>query len=402
MIRRWLVPIALVALSSCGLGGPDDPQVTLPGTAAPFLGVTGRNVMNIHVGPTAVCGKPGYQNEPCTTVTVCVPGTQQCQTISDILVDTGSVGLRVFASVLSVSLPAVTSGGATLAECAQFGTGSDWGPIVTAGVVLAQEPAVNVPIQIISKGFAPTPSGCGDADPDPSHAGFNGILGVGPFTNDCGRGCAAGQGNGIYYGCTGASCSPTAVSLTQQLQNPIAYLPVDNNGILLALPQVGLHGAQSLDGVLVLGIGTQPNNQPQGVQSNSVDPNGNFTTQFQGNAYPGSFIDSGSNGLFFPNDFGLQQCSASGGAPSFYCPPSIQVLTATNLAYRNGGQAAVPFQVANAEGLLGTGNSALEDLGGQGGLGVFDWGLPFFYGRAVFEGITGTRSGLGTGPYWAY
>jgi hypothetical protein len=40
-----------------------------------------------------------------TTVTICVPGTTTCQTIDNIQVDTGSYGLRVLASVLTLSLP---------------------------------------------------------------------------------------------------------------------------------------------------------------------------------------------------------------------------------------------------------------------------------------------------------
>jgi hypothetical protein len=34
---------------------------------------------------------------------------------------------------------------------------------------------------------------------------------------------------------------------------------------------------------------------------------------------------------------------------------------------------------------------------------VFDMGMPFFYGRHVYYGITGTASaGGGTGPYVAF
>jgi hypothetical protein len=48
-----------------------------------------------------------YFNGAFTSVTVCAPGTSSCQTIDGILVDTGSTGLRVLASSMTLSLPQV-------------------------------------------------------------------------------------------------------------------------------------------------------------------------------------------------------------------------------------------------------------------------------------------------------
>ena len=84
-----------------------------------------------------------YLNKPCVSVTVCTPGTSTCQAIDDILLDTGSYGLRLFKQVLNVSLVQATSGSGSLAECVQFGDGSsDWGPVQIASVILGNEPAV--------------------------------------------------------------------------------------------------------------------------------------------------------------------------------------------------------------------------------------------------------------------
>jgi hypothetical protein len=40
-----------------------------------------------------------------TSVTICVPGQSSCQTIGGVLVDTGSSGLRLLGSAVSLTLP---------------------------------------------------------------------------------------------------------------------------------------------------------------------------------------------------------------------------------------------------------------------------------------------------------
>ena len=83
----------------------------------------------------------------------------------------------------------------------------------------------------------------------------------------------------------------------------------------------------------------------------------------------------------------------------FYCPPNPVNLSAT-LSGASGGEAVVPFQVANTQLLVNTRNSAFNNLGGD--FSTFDWGLPFFLGRTVFVGIEGQSSSLGTGPFFAF
>jgi hypothetical protein len=48
----------------------------------------------------------------------------------------------------------------------------------------------------------------------------------------------------------------------------------------------------------------------------------------------------------------------------FYCPPSAVNLSGTVIG-ANGRQIAVPFQVANTESLVQTGNAAFSNLGGD-------------------------------------
>jgi hypothetical protein len=346
-----------------------------------------------------------YPNKPCVSVTVCTPGTATCQTINDILLDTGSYGLRIFNQALTVPLTQVTVPSGNLATCAQFGDlSSDWGPVQSADIILGGEPAVRVPIQVINAGFGTVPAGCvqtgGSLDRSPADAQFNGILGVGLFAEDCGSGCVNSTSNGVYFACTGTSCSGSTAPLASQVQNPVALLPPpDNNGVLVQLPSVPLIGAASVNGQLVLGINTQANNVPSGVTAYPASPStGNFITVFNGTTFSNSFIDSGSNGRFF-SDSSLPVCSGS-----WYCPPTIQSLSAITEGFTGTPSASVPFQIGNATSLFSSGNNVFIQLGGSlPALGGFDWGLPFFLGRSVFVGIDGrTATGLGTGPFWAY
>ena len=342
-----------------------------------------------------------YPNKPCVSITVCSPGTSTCQTINDILLDTGASGLRIFKSLLTeVSLTQVTSGSGSLTECIQYADGSaEWGPVQIADVILGNEPAVTVPIQVIDSTFGTVPSACGNPDTTPAATGFNGILGVGLFAEDCGSGCASITKNEWYYACSGSTCIATTAPLSNQVQNPVSLLPVDNNGVMLQLPSVPLGGTVSVNGSLILGIGTRSNNTPSGVTMYPASSSGEFTTVFNSKTYSQSFIDSGSNGLFFDaSSISTLPTCASG----WFCPSSTQSLSATNEGYAGSPSGSVSFQIGNASSLFNSSNNVFIELGAPFPGTSFDWGLPFFLGRTMYVGIEGKTSSLGTGPYWAY
>jgi hypothetical protein len=367
------------------------------------VGTSLANVMSISVNGS-LCSSAtsiNYLNKPCVSVTICNPGTAICQTVNDILLDTGSYGLRIFKQATTgLALPQVTSGSGSLAGCVQFVDGTSlWGPIQTADVQLANEPAVKIPIQVIDASFATRPSSCANAAADPLSAGFTGILGVGTFNEDCGAGCVGSTANGIYFQCTGSSCRGAAVSLADQVQNPVAHLPNDNNGVVVQLPAVPLGGVPSASGTLVLGIGTQSNNGTVPSTVLPTDLNGDFLTTFQGANVTG-FLDTGSNGLFFPNiNSALPICFSPDA--EWYCPPVTRALLATTVgAFASSGPTA-SFNVGNFTSLMNSPNNVFSELAGPSAVS-FDWGLPFFMGRNVFLGLEG-KSGLGsTGPYVAY
>ncbi len=270
-----------------------------------------------------------WPNKPCVSVKVCDPADpSDCQTVSDILLDTGDYGLRMFQQVLPQKLLAALSknqvqvGSVPLYECTEYGDGSAvWGPVQTASVILSSEPAVQVPIQVIGSSTSDIIHGsghaCSGAYSGPSDALYNGSLGLGFFVRDCGDTCANSAQNGQYFTCSAGACSPVPVPPDDQVQNPVASLPLDNNGVIVMLPGVPPGGSVSANGYLVLGIGTQANNSASGAtaypaDSKPNDPNyGNFTTKFGGASLSG-YLDTGSNALFFPSARFPRAMGASG------------------------------------------------------------------------------------------
>jgi hypothetical protein len=351
-------------------------------------------------------GNRGYINGLFTSLTVCAAGTSTCQPISGVLVDTGSFGLRVLSSALTVSLAQQKDvSGNSVGECAPFASSVTWGPVKTADVKIAGEAASAIPIQVIDPNFAMIPSACsaqGTPQEDLIGLGANGILGIGTFIQDCGGACAAtGSSNpGFYYGCSGSSCHVIAESTSKQVQNPVAFFPDDNNGVLINLPAVHASTA-TVSGSLIFGIGTQSNNSLGNAQVLTVDPNtGTFTTTFKGQSYP-SFIDSGSNAYFFldSSKTGISTCPSPESA--FYCPPSPAAVSAKNIGV-NGAGNTVTFTVDNADQLFShAGDTVFPELGGTNP-GAFDWGLPFFFGLKVYTAIETRSTPGGSGPYWAY
>jgi hypothetical protein len=293
--------VALAGIWISGCSSSSSPATTTTSTPTPVTTPTS-NVQSISVttGPAVASGRLAI-NSAFTSVTVCVPGsTTQCQTISGILVDTGSSGLRILSSALTVPLPQQTgSGGSPIAECGEFIDSETWGPVQTADISLAGEKASSVPIQVIgSSGFS-VPTSCSDLGPvqdDLATLGMNGILGVGNFVQDCGEGCAqSGASNvGLYYACPSSGCVVTSEALSEQVSNPVASFATDNNGVIVELPAVSVTET-SITGSLVFGIGTQSNNGLGSATVYTLNPDtAAFTTTFKGQTLTdSSFIDTG-------------------------------------------------------------------------------------------------------------
>ncbi len=396
-------------------------------SASTTLTVTASNSAPLFVnfGPNGDTGNPrtDYYNGLFTSVTVCLPGTHDCQTIPDILVDTGSVGLLVLNSALT-TVPATElqtvrdSHQNQIQECIQFGdTSYTWGPVLLADVAIAGEKASSVSIQVIGDTTDTVPAtsclslGSGPSLDSVAALGANGILGVGTYVQDCGRNCAAGQTFSPYpyYVCPGGTCQTVAVPVAQQVANPVAFFAKDNNGVEILLPSIASTGTPTLPytsadgtslvpaGLLVFGVGTESNNALGSATLYSADANGNFPDiTYNSTTYTSEgFLDSGSNALYIldAQTLGIQDCFDN----PYYCPGSPLALSLT-LTGANGSSGTVTLNIDNADTLFATspGFAAFNNLGGPSGSGLstdyFDLGLPFFFGatNGVFVGIEGT------------
>lgn len=388
-------------LAACGGGSSG-------GTPAPIPPAPPDNVLSVIVD----AGPSGNEiNRLYTSVTICQAGSSSlCQTIDHVLVDTGSSGLRLFASQMlpSLQLPRqTTASGLPVLNCVQFADNTfAWGPVASVDLVLAGKTAPSTPVQLMGDSrYTALGPVCADgvAMNSVAELGANGILGLGLFTEDCGPFCANQVNNGFYFSCTTASCTRAqgiSRSTAQQLRNPIPSFANDNNGLVVDLPAASGNSAR-LSGSLIFGLGTQGNNAVGASRPLTTDASGYISTLLQGQTLATSYLDTGSNGLYFPSR-DLPDCPAPYSG-YYYCPSTRSNLSAT-LRGVNAIELTALFAVDNASSLLANAtNSVLPSLAGPSGdASSFDWGLPFFYGRKVYLGFEGKTSTLGTGPYFAY
>ncbi|WP_280530628.1 DUF3443 family protein [Paraburkholderia sacchari] len=359
--------------------------------------------------PLLVSSASAVRNFPLVSVTVCQPGSgaqTNCATIDNVLLDTGSFGLRLYASAIPAStlaaLPVQTdpASGKNVAACGAFGSGYTWGSLRAADVKLAREVAPAVPIQVIGDAAiaSSVPASCvwNTALTSPAVLGANGILGVGVARYDCGVACTRPTPRtGYYYADTGPA-TPISMPLANQVTNPVALFPVDNNGLIVDTPAIAADGASTATGTVTFGIGTQTNNQLSGAGATilATDRWGNFNGSVGNGSMVQMFIDSGSNTLSF-EDWSIIQDKG------FYVP-ATPLKRSVALSDANGVNGVTDIVIGNADAMLASPNFAFSTLATFLAQTV-DLGMPFFYGRRIYYGIEGTSSGAGaTGPYVAY
>jgi hypothetical protein len=398
----------VLCLSALSCGGGGSSNLGPPAPPPP----TGNNVVTVTVDEGPLPTTNAAVNTLYTTITVCFPGSAvNCQTIDHIEVDTGSYGLRILAPVMNatLNLPVqLASNGDSLVQCTQFVDGYSWGPVVLADVQIGGESAASLPIQSIGDArFTTVPADCsgtGTAEDTVAAFGANGILGIGPFALDC-PACETQVIPGTYYACTATTCTGTTVPAASQVPNPVTKFATDNNGTIIQLPSVANAGAATVTGTLTFGIDTQSNNVSGTETVLTVNDVAELTMVFNGTNWTQSFIDSGSNGIYF-TDASITACTTM-GLTDFYCPGNNLTLPLTIQGANGVMTNNLTFLVGNAQTMLS--NPAAANYGAFPLLAgtnpnpqSFDYGLAFFYSRRVATAIEGATTTAGTGPYVAF
>jgi hypothetical protein len=395
---RLLLTCCAFILAACGGGGgsndsPSPPSqddfsqgLTQVASVPRFQTIAGSaaNVMPISVDAN---------NRMLVSVKVCQEGSSVCQTVNRIMLDTGSVGLRIHASALVSILGGLTvytsGGGGTTADCALFGNFYAWGPLRGADVYFAGEAAPGLALQVYDDDAVPMASaaGCGGAlaDAVPAQVGFNGVLGVKPTLSD----------RQSYFQCSATACLPFAAPIAQQLQNPIVHLGKDNNGYVVELPAIANVGATNSQGALVFGIDTALNNAlPASSATIKLDTdNLGLKLWLDGQIYE-AIIDSGTGTYALPNPEAMPACS--GSSAELYCPDGF-----VNLAVMMKASSApdtvitATLTVGNGSSVSASGDGAFNDVASRLPSAVSGYGLgaligaPFFYGRNIYFAIGG-------------
>ena len=386
MKKTLLLILFSSVLYGCGGGGGSSGSVVKPPIA-----VSNVQPVTIENGSQFVGNNTTLSNILYTSVNVCVHGTTNCTTIDHVLVDTGSSGLRLLAYNIPTSIYATMPYqtdplGNTISECAIFADGATWGAVKNVDIQIAGESASNIPVQMIGDityGGVPTAcSSTGLMENNASTLGANGIIGIANYKEDCGSYCSQTVGNGYYYGCNSSSqtCTQEILSLANQVQNPVFSFPVDNNGVIVQIDAASQTGQNTGMGQLFFGVGTQSNNQQFGTFY-TQNSNYNISSTYNGIQQPAIF-DTGSSAYFF-YDPNIPLCA---NGTSFYCPASSLTLNVGITGY-SGTSSNQSFLLENAEtSYTSQGYGVKPGLGvnsGSVGTAMFDFGLPFFFGKSV-------------------
>ena len=218
--------------------------------------------------------------------------------------------------------------------------------------------------------------------------GGNGVLGVD----------AVSSFSALYFDCTGSVCTRlSTLPKRDDVANPVSFLGAsDNNGLILTLPSIAASGVPMAQGTLTFGLDTRYDNRTTGFEAIPTDGVVDIGVTVQGQSYPNSAIDSGSNGYFGALNLPYDSATLS------FTPSTLQVLPIT-LSNGVGGQPTVawPASIDIGNGLaLQNGKAfALDDVGAYMDTpSSILLGLPFFFGRSIAYAMSGMSSGLGVGP----
>jgi hypothetical protein len=427
----WLLSVLLLSACGGGGGGSVSNTTVAPGAISSIPTVSGNNSVAVTLAPSSAASP--QVNDPYITVTVCVGAL--CADITNVLVDTGSYGFRVPASVLAaagLTPTQVTVPGGNLVECSQFAGGYMWGWVKQATLKIGgEQTATDIPIQVTDDAATPvlpapdnscTSSGllANIGNPGVSSMGGNAIIGVGPMVNDGQRYyyCSTGSGADCtsicagYFGNSSTSCS----GLFSEVSNPVASFNQDNNGIILQLAGVTDAGSVLTNaGTLTFGLNTQSNNSLSGFQAvahGAVDatknPDGSYFAITYGcsSCNPSTssnygFFDSGSNYTYVNVSTNLLRLDSQSVYNLHNTSTPVTVNATLASAVTTSFLISDPINsncpTCNAYNDIAA--SATQYIGGS----QVDLGMPYFYGKSIAFAIqTKTVSGSNpTAPFYA-
>lgn len=336
------------------------------------------------------------------SVTVCEPDRGRCATIDDVMVDTGSTGLRLEASAVPswLRLPSLLGPDhQPLAECLHFVHDDAWGLLYRADVRMGGLTAPRLPVQIIADGDDPQPASCPRSTVRPTS---NGTLGLSPDLTDCRGPCRQDPSHPGYYTCRDGTCVPVQgdVEPAYRLPNPVPALPRHNNGFVVELPAAPPGGAAEIAGTLTFGVGTSATNQLGASHVLPLDGHGRYTTVHDGRRYPASIIDSGTETYVLADDH-LPRCESLAWA---YCADPERQLE-SDMIGDDGARFPMRFEVGDYRAIRDrrVGVSDRLAVAADPASPTFVWGAPFFMGKRVSIVLDGKAvpgaSGL-TGPLY--
>ena len=385
--RLWHLIFICILLATLSAPDPASAQMTLAAN------VVALRVRTPHSG----------FNRLVVSVTLCEPGANRCATVDDIMVDTGSTGLRLEASAVPSGLrlpPFVGPDGRPLAECLRFVHDDAWGPLYLTDLRIGGMRVSNLPIQIIADDLQPRPDGCPTSTAKPTS---NGTLGIGQHLLDCQGNCLQNASRPGVFAREAGSWHPVQGSVPPEsrLPNPVSRFSQHRNGVVFDLPASPEDGTDKVVGTLTFGVGDAANNRIGNSRIVRVDQNGLFTTLYGTVAFPASYIDSGTETYIFADDR-LPRCAGMNWA---FCVSPERTLDATMVG-TDGAGAPVAFKVGDYRSAMERHVGAWDGFAEAAASSsqAFVWGASFFLGRRVafvFDGMAADDGNGVRGPFYA-
>lgn len=335
-----------------------------------------------------------------------------CQTVDNIILDTGSFGVKINKSALPESfvliLPRVTTNaGNEVYACNTFGSGYVFADEHYAALNLAGTMTNDVVVQIIENSpSAEIPDSCIAKGPfdDFSNFGANGIIGINPALTLSNSSVLLYKKdiNGIYKALTSSEES----GLPVLNQNPLPSLVTNNNGFVVSIPPVTQNTNTNVTGTLILGINTEANNQITNQTNLIVASESDLSVVCNSACFyskisnPESTIpavfDSGTNGWVFMSNT-LPQCDYG------YCPTSPTVWTSSVYSYNFAANESYPISATISADEVVNGQSISFAV--MPGWGYYNYnnqtlyGSPFFFGKNIYV-VFPTQQNVN--PIWGF